>query len=718
MKVLEKKHLGNDSKVKQIMNEKQIMTKLSHPFIVKLHYAFQSYSQLHFVMDFCAGGELFYHLHNVGRLNEVQAKFYFAEILLAIEYLHRRNIIYRDLKPENVLLDLDGHVKLADFGLSKQGVDLDHLTYSFCGSPEYMSPEMLQQQGHTLTVDFYSIGALIYEMMFGLPPHYSTNHDEMYKKILNDPVSIPKSLSSELKDFLSLLLKKNPLKRLGHKKGIEEIKSHPWCKDIDWKSYLARKIVPPFKPHLQKSHFDPQYTSVDESRKESFCWEKVLVLPNDNERFKGFSFEACNEIKGRKKNCMMNNYMQGVSNRTKENCNGEENKYNIYKHRQENCLEEISNEKIFAGKHTARLTKEKETSKKSKDNCSKLLQNLLKKRKEGDTVTRELSSTNIAISKLTHSIDRKVTTADISRTAIPSPENSFYKTFIPIKNKTSNIEKVLKEIQATLNNNKHKKNINLKNSNELRKITNPNKTVFNKKKSIHANKPLIIKNINSSVSKYNTFKNMRDTINKLTIHKPITPKVAPCLSSRPMNLTNRENNWSLEKKVMSSRNIGVDFSNSKKDIISTKSLTTKNPSMQRPSFVNESINDNKRDKTLINGISHTHKALQKYFNSVIKNGFDPSLKNNIRVDMKNGLMNGNRTARITKGSSRENSLESHKEYCKGIKDNISVNNKLHKEVLQRYETTRFKKGEGRSFVDCKITQLKDLKTKGLAIKVN
>ncbi len=261
MKVIEKEPLEKENKVKQVLNEKRIMEALEHPFIVKLYWSFQSRRKLQFVMDFCAGGELFYHLHNVGRLSEAQAKFYFAEIVLGIEYLHKHGIVYRDLKPENVLLDVDGHVRLADFGLSKEGLTLTELTHSFCGSPEYMSPEMLQQCGHTLTVDFYSLGALIYEMILGLPPHYSTNRDEMYKRILMDPVSIPSTLSQPLREFLAELLRKNPARRLGSKRGIEEIKEHIWCKDINWDRYLAKKVDPPFKPGLRQSHFDPEYTA-------------------------------------------------------------------------------------------------------------------------------------------------------------------------------------------------------------------------------------------------------------------------------------------------------------------------------------------------------------------------------------------------------------------------------------------------------------------------
>ena len=196
MKIIEKESLEKENKVKQVLNEKNIMLQLESPFIVKLYWSFQSKSKLPFVMDFCAGGELFYHLHNVGKLTEKQAKFYFAEILLGLEYLHKKSIIYRDLKPENVLLDIDGHVRLADFGLSKENISLNSTTGSFCGSPEYMSPEMLQQTGHSLTIDYYSLGALIYEMILGLPPHYTTDRDEMFRRIIEDPIKFPSTLST------------------------------------------------------------------------------------------------------------------------------------------------------------------------------------------------------------------------------------------------------------------------------------------------------------------------------------------------------------------------------------------------------------------------------------------------------------------------------------------------------------------------------------------
>ena len=128
-------------------------------------------------MDLCAGGELFYLLHLKGRMAESMAKFYFAEILLGLEYIHKQGVAYRDLKPENVLIDIDGHIKLADFGLSKNLPTPDSLTNSFCGSPEYMSPEMLMGYGHGISVDYYSLGAILFEMLTGLPPFYSTDRN-------------------------------------------------------------------------------------------------------------------------------------------------------------------------------------------------------------------------------------------------------------------------------------------------------------------------------------------------------------------------------------------------------------------------------------------------------------------------------------------------------------------------------------------------------------
>jgi serine/threonine protein kinase len=241
-------------------------------------------------MDFCPGGELFYHLHNIGRLSEDQAKFYIAEILSGIEYLHGKDIVYRDLKPENILLDIDGHVRITDFGLSKEEIGPKDQSYSFCGSPEYMSPEMLKASGHGREVDFYSIGALLYEMLTGLPPFYDANRSQMYLRILNEDLEFPNYLSQNAKNLISGLLSKDPTKRLGSENGIEEIKTHPWLKSINWKKIQAKKVHPPFRPSLHHSNFDPEYFKIQVSL------DEFDVPPASNcGPFEGFNFSILHE---------------------------------------------------------------------------------------------------------------------------------------------------------------------------------------------------------------------------------------------------------------------------------------------------------------------------------------------------------------------------------------------------------------------------------------
>jgi serine/threonine protein kinase len=200
---------------------------------------------------------LFYRIKHEKQISESIAKFYFIELLLAFEYLHGKNIVYRDLKPENVLIDIDGHIKLADFGLSKE--IKNNQTHSFCGSPEYMTPEMLRGDSHDLRLDIYCLGAILFEMMTGLPPHYSRVVNEMYLRIMQEDVEIPEYISENPANLLTQMLKRDPNDRIG---SIEEIKEHEWFDDVDWEKYYKRQIEPEWKPNLIDSNFDPEYTSL------------------------------------------------------------------------------------------------------------------------------------------------------------------------------------------------------------------------------------------------------------------------------------------------------------------------------------------------------------------------------------------------------------------------------------------------------------------------
>jgi hypothetical protein len=196
MKVLKKDYIIRKNQVEHTKTERSVLGYARHPFIVGLNMAFQTADKLFFVLDYCAGGELFFHLGKVGRFPEERARYYAAQIVLALEYVHKLGVIYRDLKPENVLLDQIGNVRLTDFGLSKEGVS-DHATgaNSFCGTPEYIAPEVLLRQGHGRAVDWWSLGALLYEMISGLPPFYSRNRETMFEKIMKAELTFPPTVS-------------------------------------------------------------------------------------------------------------------------------------------------------------------------------------------------------------------------------------------------------------------------------------------------------------------------------------------------------------------------------------------------------------------------------------------------------------------------------------------------------------------------------------------
>eukprot|EP00595_Chromulina_sp_UTEXLB2642_P003757 CAMPEP_0196765640 /NCGR_PEP_ID=MMETSP1095-20130614/10249_1 /TAXON_ID=96789 ORGANISM="Chromulina nebulosa, Strain UTEXLB2642" /NCGR_SAMPLE_ID=MMETSP1095 /ASSEMBLY_ACC=CAM_ASM_000446 /LENGTH=291 /DNA_ID=CAMNT_0042124017 /DNA_START=1202 /DNA_END=2077 /DNA_ORIENTATION=- len=230
--------------------------------------AFQTADKLFFVLDYCAGGELFFHLGKVGRFSEERSKFYSAQIILALEYVHSLDIIYRDLKPENVLLDNAGNIRLTDFGLSKEGVS-SHSTgaNSFCGTPEYIAPEVLARQGHGRAVDWWSTGALLYEMVVGLPPFYSRNRQIMFEKIMKADLQFPPTMNDIAKDILTKFLTRDPKLRLGSgPRDALDVKEHPFFADMDWDGLYHGRIPAPWKPavvgSLDTSQFDNEFTSM------------------------------------------------------------------------------------------------------------------------------------------------------------------------------------------------------------------------------------------------------------------------------------------------------------------------------------------------------------------------------------------------------------------------------------------------------------------------
>ena len=207
MKALNKKDIDKKNQRLHTITEKNILMKSESPFIVNLKYSFQDFKRLYLVMEFIQGGELFVQLQKCGRFSEERVQFYSAEIILAFEYLHSHGIIYRDLKPENILINEDGHIKLTDFGLSKSGIDEKNpKAYTFCGTIEYIAPEIIKSQGYDKSVDFWSLGSVIYEMLSGSQPFHSENRDKIYKNIIHKKLEMKPYFSENAIDLLNKLL--------------------------------------------------------------------------------------------------------------------------------------------------------------------------------------------------------------------------------------------------------------------------------------------------------------------------------------------------------------------------------------------------------------------------------------------------------------------------------------------------------------------------------
>lgn len=268
LKVLTKDNIIRRNQVEHTKTERNVLGYVNHPFIVGLKMAFQSRTKLYFVLDYCAGGELFFHLSKVGKFPELRARFYAAEIVCALAYVHALDIVYRDLKPENVLLDAKGHIRLTDFGLSKEGISLSTSgANSFCGTPEYLAPEILNRHGHGRAVDWWSLGALLYEMLTGLPPFYCKDRDRLFEKIRHGTLDYPSSLSSRATSILKGLLTKNPEHRLGSgPDDADSIKKHLFFYDTDWEKLTSGEIRPPWEPSIgattDTSWFDDEFTKM------------------------------------------------------------------------------------------------------------------------------------------------------------------------------------------------------------------------------------------------------------------------------------------------------------------------------------------------------------------------------------------------------------------------------------------------------------------------
>jgi len=293
IKMLKKQYIVEKDEVHSMMSEKSVfltVSSINHPFLVNLHSCFSSASRIYFVMEYAQGGDLIYHVRQ-NNFTHSRAKFYLCEVLLALEYLHKKNIIYRDLKLDNILLTVDGHIKITDYGLCKENMDVNTTTTTFCGTPEFMAPELLKGHPYTRAVDWWTYGILTYEMLVRGAPFKGNDDDELFRSIIDSQPFYPQSMGRDAIQLTSLLLMKDPRKRLGASQAdAQEVKSHPYFRNVDWQAMLEKRVpvpyVPKFKGKLDVSHFDEEFTN-----------EPIQLSPiqcnlnaNEQELFRGFTY--------------------------------------------------------------------------------------------------------------------------------------------------------------------------------------------------------------------------------------------------------------------------------------------------------------------------------------------------------------------------------------------------------------------------------------------
>ena len=284
LKIMSMEDVIRMKQVDHVHNEKNVLKSISHPFLISLTCSTLDTRFIYLLFPFVPGGELFSYLRNMKRFPDSTALFYTAEVVSALGYLHSLGIIYRDIKPENLLLDEKGHLKIVDFGFSKEVRDK---TWTLCGTPEYIAPEIILDRGYGMSVDWWALGVLVFEMVVGYPPFQDRNIFDLYDMILGEKVEWPTDL--EIKpvviDFVSKLLVKKVKKRLGcGREGVEEVKCHNWLKHIDWSEVLATKISPPIVPEISHAGDCGNYQDYPEE----LWWEVGEVEEVEREAFQGF----------------------------------------------------------------------------------------------------------------------------------------------------------------------------------------------------------------------------------------------------------------------------------------------------------------------------------------------------------------------------------------------------------------------------------------------
>ena len=293
MKILSKSTIKEKGQEIHTQTERDLMVQINNPFIVNIKFAFQNESKLFLVQEFVQGGDLYFHLQESGKFTNERVKFYITELVLAIIFLHKKNMIYRDLKPENILLDKNGHIKLTDFGISKLLLSSSEKAYTICGTSSYLAPEIMEGKGYNKPVDWWSLGCVMFEMLTGRYPYKVPDNNFGYfepKVVFSKKIKFPKNFDDVTKDLLLKLLEINPDKRIGD----DDIKNHQYFSDVNWDDVMNKKVNPPFVPELNDDmdlkYFEKSFTDevVDENKVGSYFNQYY----GSNTEYKDFSYVA------------------------------------------------------------------------------------------------------------------------------------------------------------------------------------------------------------------------------------------------------------------------------------------------------------------------------------------------------------------------------------------------------------------------------------------
>lgn len=295
LKEMNKAKIIKKNSVASILNERELLAQLKHPFIINMHYAFQDKQNLYIVTDLIEGGDLRYHMRSRKTFTEKEAKFLIACIVAGLEYMHLNGVLHRDIKPENILMGEDGYVRITDMGISKMWAPDNAADTS--GTPGYMAPEIMCRQNHGVAVDYYALGIIAYEMMIGKRPYTGKDRKEIRDAVLKEQACIKKSMipegwSIEAADFINKLIQKKPANRIGLN-GAEEVKQHIWLKDFDWESMLNKTMEPAFYPKPRPPVKPKVLTTEEEERveKEKEEYDQMVRRKSVQEIYKDYIFD-------------------------------------------------------------------------------------------------------------------------------------------------------------------------------------------------------------------------------------------------------------------------------------------------------------------------------------------------------------------------------------------------------------------------------------------